>query len=113
MAVKCPSVKINLGFLHQSPLSNLSLHLQSSSHLCDDCPTCIRSSCGAQAVVADGGEEDGHSGEFRTRDPALIGYREGENNEEDRQDKVEVGFQIVPAKVGLCLLHVQTGFETY
>lgn len=77
-----------------------------SSDLYDDCPACICSSCGAEAVVADSGEEDGHSGELRARDPALVSHWEGENDEEDGQDEVEVGFQIVPAKVGLCLFHV-------
>lgn len=118
MAVKCLSLKINLGFLHQSQTCHFisqssACSVSISSNLYDNCPACICSSCGAQAVVADGGEEDGHSGELRTRDPALVGYREGENNEGDRQDKVEVGFQIVPAKVGLCLLHIETRFETY
>ena len=82
------------------------------SNLYDHCPACIRRSSGAEALVADGSEEYGHSGEFRTGDPALISNREGENDEENGHNKVEVWFKVVPAKVGLCLLHIQAGFKT-
>lgn len=56
------------------------------------CPACIRGSGGAEAHVADSSEEDGHSRELRTGDPALVSYREGENDEEDGQDEIEVRF---------------------
>lgn len=61
-------------------------------HLYDNCPACICRSCRAKAVVADSSEEDGHSGELRARDPALVSYREGENDEENGQDEIEVRF---------------------
>lgn len=80
--------------------------------LYDDCPTCICCSCRTKAVVADGSEEDGHSGELRTWDPTLVSYREGENDKENGKNKVKVWFQVVPAKVGLCLLHVKARLET-
>lgn len=64
-----------------------------------------------EAVVTDGGEEDGHGGEFRTGDPLFISNREGENDKENGKDKIKVWFQIVPAKVCLCLLHVKARLE--
>lgn len=79
--------------------------------LYDDCPTCIRCSCRTKTVVTNGSEEDGHSGELRTRDPVLVSYREGENDKENGKDKVKVRFQVVPAKVCLRLLHVKARFE--
>ena len=41
----------------------------------------------------------------------LVSYREGKNDKENGEDKVKVWFQVVPAKVCLCLLHVKTGLE--
>lgn len=63
-----------------------------TSDLYEHRPACISCSGGTQALVADSGEEDGHSGELRTRDPAFVGYREGENHKENRQDKIEIRF---------------------
>lgn len=60
--------------------------------LYDHCFTCIRRSGGAEALVADSSEEDGHSGELGTGDPALVSHREGENDEKNGQDKIEVRF---------------------
>lgn len=79
--------------------------------LYDQCLSSIHCSSRPQAHVADGGKEDGHCGELRTRDPAFVSNREWENHKKDRDDKVEVLFQIVQAKVGLCLLHIQAGFK--
>lgn len=51
--------------------------------LYDHCSACIRCSSGAEALVADSSEENGHSGELRTRDPTFVSYREGENYKEN------------------------------
>lgn len=80
--------------------------------LYDDCPTCIGCSRRTKTVVTDGSEEDGHGGELRTRDPMLVSYREGEYDKENGKDKVKVRFQVVPAKVRLCLFHVKTRLKT-
>lgn len=62
-------------------------------------------------MVADSSKEDGHSRELRAGDPILVCYREGENYKEDGEDKVEVRFKVVPAKVCLCLLHIKARFK--
>lgn len=58
--------------------------------LYEHCSACIHCSSGTETLVADCSEEDGHSRKLRTGDPALIGHREGENDEENREDKIEV-----------------------
>ena len=73
---------------------------------------CVHGSSGAEALVADRGEEDGHGGELRTGDPAFVGYRERENDKEDGYDEIEIRLQVVPAEVGLCLLHIQPRLKT-
>lgn len=60
--------------------------------LYDHCSASIRCSSGAEALVADSSEEDGHSGELGTGDPSLVSYREGENDEENGHNKIEVRF---------------------
>lgn len=85
--------------------------MEDFADLYDDCPTCIGCSCWTKAVVTDSSEEDGHGGELRTRDPMMVSYGEGENDKENGKDEVKVWFQVVPAKVCLCLLHVKTGLE--
>lgn len=62
-------------------------------------------------MVADSSKEDGHSRELRAGDPILVCYREGENYKEDGEDKIEVRFKVVPAKVCLCLLHIKARFK--
>lgn len=76
------------------------------SDLYDHSFACIHHSTGAEAQVADSSKEDGHCRELRTGDPALVSYRERENDEEDREDKIEVRLEVIPAKVGLCLFHI-------
>lgn len=85
--------------------------MEDFTDLYDDCPTCIGCSCWTKAVVTDSSEEDGHGGELRTRDPMMVSYGEGENDKENGKDEVKVWFQVVPAKVCLCLLHVKAGLE--
>lgn len=60
--------------------------------LYDDRLPCIGCSSSAKAIVADSSKENGHSGELGAQDPALVSHRKGENDEENRQDKIEVWF---------------------
>lgn len=80
--------------------------------LYDHCLACVCCSSWAEALVADCSKEDSHCRELRTGNPVLVSHREGENNKEDREDKVEVWLKVVPAKVGLCLLHIKARFKT-
>lgn len=79
--------------------------------LYDHRSACVSGSSGTETLVADSSEEDGHGGELRTGDPALVSHGEGENNEENRKNEIKVWLKVIPSKVGLCLLHIQAGFE--
>lgn len=81
-------------------------------HLYEHGSACVRCSSRTEAVVADSCEEDGHRGKLRTWNPFLVSYREGEDDEKDRNDKINILFEVVPANVGLCLLHIEARFKT-
>lgn len=91
--------------------SNSDHLITQSIDLYNNCPACICCGIWAEAVVADSSKEDGHSRELRAGDPILVCYREGENYKEDGEDKIEVRFKVVPAKVCLCLLHIKARFK--
>ena len=63
-----------------------------TSDLYDHGPPCVGGRSRAQAQVTDDEEEDGHGGQLWTGDPDLVCYREGENDEEDGEDEVQVWF---------------------
>jgi len=63
-----------------------------NSDLYDHGSPCVGGRHGTEAHVADDEEEDGHGGQLWTRDPHLVRYGEGENDEEDREDEIQVWF---------------------